>query len=117
VKSFGWKYAPRDFETDASARRAEAPPPVAPQPTSGRRQSSFVEAEIHPFDGDYRVALDSISRFAEALRQDPAVAEVRIASLPLNVSPTMSLSGSTSDSPTRGGTAPFRLNLVFKPTL
>lgn len=117
VKSFGWKYAPRDFETDASARRAEAPPPVAPQPTSGRRQSSFVEAEIHPFDGDYRVALDSISRFAEALRQDPAVADVRIAALPLNVSPTMSLSGSTSDSPTRGGTAPFRLNLVFKPTL
>lgn len=118
VKSFGWKYAPRDFETDASARRAEAPPsaPATP-PVTGRRQSSFVEAEVHPFNGDYRAALESISNFAEALRQDPAVAEVRVAALPLNVSPTMSLSGSTSDSPTRGGTAPFRLNLVFRQTL
>lgn len=117
VKSFGWKYATSEFDADASARRTEVPPPAAPQPARGRRQSSFIEAEIHPFDGDYRVALESINKFAQTLRQDPAVADVRIAALPLNVSPTMSLSGSTSDSPTRGGTAPFRLNLVFRPTL
>jgi hypothetical protein len=116
LKTFGWKYAHRDFDTD-TAPRVDAPPPVAPHGAPGRRQSSFIEAEIHPFNGDYRAALESIAQFVETLRADPAIADVRVAALPLNVSPTMALSGSTSDSPMRGGTAPFRLNLVFKPTL
>ena len=68
------------------------------------------------FDGDYRAALDAISRFADALRQDAAVAEVNVVALPLNVSPTMALSGSTAESAIRATSAPFRLNIAFKST-
>jgi len=118
LKNFGWKYGARDFDTDGGARRADAPgaPPPAPgaQAGTGRRHAVFIEAEIRPFEGDYRTALDAINGFAEALRQDPAVAEVKVVGLPLNVSPNMALSGSTTESATRATTAPFRLHAVFK---
>src|SRR5690606_32181822 len=102
LKSFGWRYGPRDFDSDVGARRSEdAPPVAAPVPVRGaaakRKQAAFIEAEIRPFSGDYRAALDAISRFAETLRKDPAVAEVNVVALPLNVSPNMALSGSTTD--------------------
>jgi len=119
LKSFGWKYGTRDFDSDGGSRRADAPgtPPGAAGAQSGstgRRHAMFIEGEIRPFDGDYRTALDAINGFAEALRQDPAVAEVKVVGLPLNVSPNMALSGSTADSATRATTAPFRLHAVLK---
>ena len=116
LKAFGWKYATRDFGTDALTRRSD-PVPGAQDPAQGRRQSAFIEGEIRPFSGDYRSALDAIASFAEALRQDPTVADVKVVALPLNVSPTMALSGSTAESAERATNAPFRLNIVFKPTL
>jgi len=119
LKTMGWKYAARDYDSDAGQRRADAPPPpdanVPGAPT--RRQATFLEAEIYPFNGDYRTALDEINGFAERLRKEPAVAEVKIAALPLNVSPSMALSGSTSEATTRATSAPFRLNIAFKPGL
>ena len=116
LKSFGWRYGVRDFDTEVAARRSEEAPaaPGAPAPVARRKQSAFVEAEIRPFSGDYRSALDTISRFAETLRQDPAVAEVNVVGLPLNVSPTMALSGSTTESVDRPTSAPFRVHLVLK---
>lgn len=112
LKSFGWKYSTRDYDAESSSpRRVDPQPAVA----AGRHQSAFLEAEIHPFSGDYRAALDAITNFADALRKDPAIADVRIAALPLNVSPSMALSGSTADLPARAGNAAFRLNLVFRP--
>jgi hypothetical protein len=120
LKRFGWKYALRDYDTDTSGGRVDATHPGAPAaaaPPAGRRQSAFIEAEIRPFMGDYRKALDAISSFAEALKADAAVAEVKIAALPLNVSPTTALSGSTTESVDRPTAAPFRLHIAFKPTL
>lgn len=115
LKSMGWKYATRDFDNDAGQRRPDAPPPGAAVPgTSVRRQSAFVEAEIYPFTGDYRSALDAIAAFAESLRNEPSVADVKVVALPLNVSPTMALAGSTSEETTRATSAPFRLNIAFK---
>ena len=115
LKSFGWKYAVRDFESEA-----EAAPPVAgvPAPVPGvqnsRRQTAFIDAEIRPFHGDYRKALDEINGFVETLKQEPTIAEVRVAKLPLNVSPTTALSGSTADAGPRATSAPFTLHLRFK---
>jgi hypothetical protein len=119
LKSFGWRYSPRDFDADGgntrrtdAARQAPAPPGGA-QPT--RRQSAYLEAEIRPFQGDYRGALDEINRFAETLRSDPLIADVQIVALPLNVSPTMALSGSTTETGPRATSAPFRVHIRFKP--
>jgi hypothetical protein len=116
VKSFGWRYSVRDFDSEIATRRPDEPaaPPAAPG-TARRKQSAFVEAEIRPFSGDYRSALDTISRFADTLRQDPAVAHVNVVALPLNVSPTTALSGSTSESINRPTAAPFRLHFVLHP--
>jgi hypothetical protein len=82
-----------------------------------RRQSAYVEAEIRPFAGDYRRALDEIASFAETLQQDPVIADVEVVELPLNVSPTMALSGSTTEATIRATSAPFKLNVSFKADL
>jgi hypothetical protein len=42
------------------------------------------------------------------------IAEVRVVSLPLNVSPTTALSGSTADTGPRATSAPFRLQVRYK---
>jgi len=118
LKSFGWRYGTRDFDTEVGARRPEdAMAGGVPRPpgTERRRQSAYIEAEIRPFGGDYRTALDTISRFAESLRQDPAVAQVNVVALPLNVSPNRALSGSTSEDVRRPTAAPLRLHLVLQP--
>ncbi|MPZ45079.1 MAG: hypothetical protein GEV05_17120 [Betaproteobacteria bacterium] len=116
LKSFGWRYALRDFDSETGTRRPDEPPAPPGAPAAAKRkQSAFIEAEIQPFGGDYRAALDTISRFAETLRQDPAVAQVNVVALPLNVSPSMALSGSTSESVNRPTSAPFRVHLVLNP--
>ena len=64
------------------------------------------------------LASHASSRHEVALwSRDPAVAEVKVVGLTLNVSPTTALSGSTAESTKRATTAPFRLNVVFKPML
>jgi hypothetical protein len=114
LKSFGWRYGVRDFDAEMTGKRAEEPAAPAAAPTARRKQSAFIEAEIRPFSGDYRSALDTIARFAETLRRDPAVAEVNVAGLPLNVSPTTALSGSTTENVERPTSAPFRVHFVLK---
>jgi len=118
LKSFGWKYAVRDLESEASANPTDGAQPAAGTPVPGaqnlRRQTAFIDAEIQPFAGDYRRALDEINSFVETLKQDPTIAEVRVVKLPLNVSPNMALSGSTADAGPRATSAPFRLHLRFK---
>jgi hypothetical protein len=117
LKNFGWQYGPLDHDANVPTRRADAPAAGAPSARAGRRQSAFVEAEIHPFNGDYRAALEAISAFAETLRKDTAIADVKVVGLPLNVSPTMALSGSTTESASRATSAPFRVNLVLRDSL
>ena len=122
LKSFGWKYAVRDFEAESPGMRTDAAQaqPVAPvaAPVPGvqtsRRQTAYIDAEIRPFNGDYRVALDEINGFVETLKQAPMVAEVKVLALPLNVSPTTALTGSTAEDSPRATSAPFRLHLKFK---
>jgi len=116
LKTMGWKYATRGYDVDAGQRRTDTHPPAAANAPGAatRHQSAYIEAEIHPFNGDFRAALDEINGFAESLRKDPAVTEVKVAALPLNISPSMSLSGSTSETAARATSAPFRLNIAFK---
>jgi len=120
LKSFGWKFAVRDFAAGGAARRGDtssAAKPAAPGTQNLRRQSAFVEAEIRPFEGNYRSALDEIARFAEMLKQDPTIADVDVVALPLNVSPTMALTGSTTEATIRATSAPFKLHISFKTDL
>lgn len=125
VRELGWKYGRTDIEStgapaDPRAAAAAAPPaptplPGAPAASAPRRQTALIEGEIRPFRGDHRAAIDAINSLAERLRRDPAVQDVRVDKLPLNVNPGLQLSGNTLDSRTEGATAEFRLFIALRP--
>jgi hypothetical protein len=116
IGEFGWKYGLTDI--DAGARGTRAGTGAAPQAggvAKTRRQSGLLAGEVRPFHGDYRAAILAINAFARRLAADPAVAEVRVVKLPLNIDPAAALSGNTLDSPDHTGAADFTLLLVLKP--
>lgn len=94
---------------------------ATPQPSAGVnspsawQQQGEIEAEIRPFNGDYRAALQLIERFAASLRAMPSVANVTIVKLPLNLDPASTLSGSTQDSSdAKPGAAQFKLGITIR---
>jgi hypothetical protein len=115
VADLGWKHGLTEIEAGGSGMRtaASGPPPSAGAGTS-RKQSGLVDGEVKPFRGDYRAAIEAINAFANRLANDPAIAEVRIVKLPLNINPALALSGNTLDSREHAGTADFRLLIVLK---
>ena len=115
LKNFGWKYGRTDIEQQDPGKSAKTTSDPAPA-GGARQQSGLVEGEVRPFGGDYRAANESITRFAAALSQQPGVAEVRVIKAPLNVSPSLTLSGNTADSNAPPGKAEFKLLLVLKQT-
>jgi hypothetical protein len=121
IQEFGWKYGTTEIETEGGARSvgADKPLPTTPggAPAQLRRESALVEGEIRPFRGDYRGAIETINGFAGRIGAAPEVAEVRIIKLPLNVSPTLPLTGNTLDNPEQSASAvaEFRLLILFKP--
>jgi hypothetical protein len=116
LTEFNWQYNATEFEagvTGSGAPRSAAPP-ANTTGGPGRKQSGLIAGQVRDFKGDFRLAINTIQALAERLRSDPAVDSVRIVQLPLNVSPALSLSGNTSDSPTQAGAAEFKLVLVLK---
>ena len=115
LREFGWTYSVAEIQKgqEPSAPSAATTPPGAMPP--GRRQSAYIQGEIRSFRGDYRAAMASIDAFAQRLRQNPHVAEVRTIKMPLNVNPNAILSGNTLDSGREPATAEFELLIVYKP--
>ena len=78
----------------------------------------FINAEIKDFNGDYRAALNSVTRFVAMLKTNPAVAQVTVVQEPVNVSSFANLQGSTADiSANERPPAVFKLKVVLKPEL
>jgi hypothetical protein len=115
LTEFNWQYSATEFEagTAAGAPRSSTPP-ANTSGNAARKQSGLIAGQVRDFKGDFRLAINSINALAERLRNDPAVDSVRIVQLPLNVSPTLALSGNTSDNPAQVGAAEFKLVLVLK---
>lgn len=117
MKRFTWKYATTEVETGGDAKPTpDASRAVAPLAGSARKQSGLVQGEVRPFRGDYRAAIDAINQFATSLSQQPAVAEVKIVKLPLNISPSLTLSGNTLESHEQSVKAEFSVVIIIKPT-
>jgi hypothetical protein len=117
IRDFGWKYGVTEIETEGAGARDTASPASAPSgPAGQRKESALIDGEVRPFRGDYRSAIVTINGFADRLRDEPEVSEVRVVKLPLNVNPALSLSGNTLDNPEQGGTADFKLLVVLKST-
>ncbi len=121
IKEFGWKYGTTELEVQGLGARSSAAADAAPTGASGpatlRKESALIEGEIRPFRGDYRSAIVTINALAGRIAGQPDVAEVRVVKLPLNVSPSLSLSGNTVENAeqTATATAEFRLLIVLKP--
>jgi hypothetical protein len=121
VQEFGWKYGTTEIDSQGSKATLNTGAPTVTINTPGgtaRKESASINGEIRPFRGDYRSAIVTINALAERISQDPAVAEVRVTKLPLNVNPALSLSGNTLDNPEQSVTAKaeFKLLVVLKPT-
>lgn len=123
VREFGWKHGNTEISIEGGASPASAAP-SAPGATPGilpmlRRESALVDGEIRPFRGDYRSAIVTINGFASRIAEEPDVAEVRVVKLPLNVNPSLTLSGNTLDNPEQSAnaTAEFRLLILLKPNV
>jgi hypothetical protein len=56
-------------------------------------QIATVKAQITPFAGNYREALETVRRFASRLRTIPGVEDVQVQSMPLDIGPDSSLTG------------------------
>jgi hypothetical protein len=108
-----WHYgdAAVDLESYAGAAATAAPaPPVSGMPS----QVGVINAEVKPFNGDYRAAIEVINAFAAQLAANDKVAEVRAVQLPLNIRSDSGLSGSTATAAASSG-AQFRLAIRFRP--
>jgi len=114
LHEFGWAHAALDIQ---KSREANSMPTTAHDAgmVTQRRQSAYLAGEIRSFRGDYRAAIATVNDLAQRLRQLPAVAEVRILKMPLNISPTATLSGSALDRRDDSATAGFELMIVYKP--
>jgi len=120
LKSLGWRYGDRDIDPEPAQRSTTGTESTAASGAAAaimtRRQSGFIDAEIRPFNGDYRGAIAEIDKFSERLRREAPVAEVRVVKYPLNVNPGTALSGNTLDNRAeQSNSAPFKVVIVFKP--
>ena len=68
-------------------------------------------ARIEPFDGDYRGAIDTVRRLADALAAHPGVEHVRILSLPLELGSEHALTGAAE---TTGEDAAFEIRVTLR---
>jgi hypothetical protein len=116
IRRLTWKHGTGDIDAGASVPSGTQGVP-GPSGTGGpfKRESGLIEAEIRPFRGDYRLAIEQIHSFANHLASHPEVAETRIVKLPLNIDPKLPLSGNTIDKGDSGEGADFRLAVVLKP--
>ena len=112
IREFGWKYGATEVESQGTRSRSAAD--VAPAASAGGIARSRKESA---FRGDYRSAIVTINAFAGRIAGEPGVAEVRVVKLPLDVNPSLSLSGNTTENPERAATATaeFKLLIVLKP--
>lgn len=78
------------------------------------RQLALLSGELSPFDGDYRSAVATIREFAERLRANPAVAEVRVIKYPLDDSSREVLSGSTGSRTEQKASARFEVAVQLR---
>ena len=101
--------------SSASASSAvNAGAPISAQPGT-LYEIGFVTAEILGFNGDYRAAINTVSRYVANLRADTRVAAVEVLQEPVNVSSFVDLKGSTADERSiLTQSAHFKLKVILK---
>ena len=73
-------------------------------------QIGVINGRLDPFDGNYRAAISYINQFVEKLREQGSVHDASIMTLPLDVSSSANMQGTTQ---TEGKEANFSIRLVI----
>jgi hypothetical protein len=108
LRALSWRHGPF---TDAASVASKG---LTPGAGGAPHQGGHLQAEIQPFSGDYRSAVNEIREFADTLRAHPRVQEVKLLKLPLDDSSRQSLTGSTSAQAEAQVGARFELVLLLK---
>lgn len=93
------------------------PPPAqgeAPMALTNNYQITVIEADVYPFNGDYRAALREIGRFESALKSLPATRATVISS-PVELDSSVTLTGQSAAA-NNVGRARFAVKLVMELT-
>lgn len=118
LKEIGWRHGADRQESGSAPATPSGTAPAAPTANAeGLRQSGTISGEVRPFHGDFRAAIAAIQRLARELARDPAVADVQVLKLPLNVNPDSTLAGDTRDAAEHTGTAEFEIIVTLKPNV
>lgn len=115
LQEIAWNHGSDLADTAGASTAPRSAKPAAANEAEGLRQSGTLTGEIRPFQGDFRAAIASINRVAARLAQDPAVSDVKVVKLPLNVNPELSLSGDTRNAVDLPGSAAFKITILLKP--
>jgi len=87
--------------TDPQAGAGAAAPQAPPVPNTGQAPGYYeiaeITANVYPFDGNYRAALDQINRFGEVLRSKYQAHSVTAVNLPLDTRSSGQIRGDTKD--------------------
>jgi hypothetical protein len=79
-------------------------------------QSALLQVQLQAMPSDYKGAIATVSKFVKDLGSQAAVASAHTAKLPVNLSSTATLSGSTADPRKEQPiTAQFDVEIVLKP--
>jgi hypothetical protein len=108
LRALSWRHGPF---TDAASVASKG---LTPGAGGAPHQGGHLQAEIQPFSGDYRSAVNEIREFADTLRAHPRVQEVKLLKLPRDDSSRQSLTGSTSAQAEAQVGARFELVLLLK---
>ncbi|MEQ1592124.1 MAG: monoheme cytochrome SoxX [Thiobacillaceae bacterium] len=84
-------------------------------PSMADERQVSLEAELSPFDGNYRAAMQDIENFMAQLRAEPGVMLVTLSSSPVNTQSSAALSGNTLNG-TDSAHARFSLELRYRET-
>lgn len=107
LSTLAWKhgkYADATAAFSSSAGGTEGP----------LHEVGLIVGEIQPFNGDYRTAVATIRDFADRLRKNPAIADVKIVKLPLDENSRQTLSGSTATRTEQQTSAQFEINVTLR---
>ena len=85
LNSLRWKYG-----------RPGPEPKAGPSAASALSQSAVLEMELTAQPGDFKSALANITSFVRELSKNESVAEAKVAKMPLNLSSSATLTGSTA---------------------
>lgn len=111
IERIAWGLGPGDSAQPRDAR-ARAMAELFGTPEDPNARHAVIDGRVDPFDGDYRGALSLLRAFAENLQGYQGVREVKLVSLPLNLSPNEQLRGDALREVSKNEAA-FQIKVVF----